>query len=319
MSYFFNILRTTKKHLIIPKIKKPPVIIIASRRGGSSLVSDMLSSQKGVWISNEPFAVLPAHPNYNLKQRLLPFKEHSQYFNLIGEELDKFKSYVSGLLSIEHRKLGTCINTKFPLITDRVCLKILNTPWMLEWYIENTNAQVIFFTRHPGSQAVSVLRQGWDFPVKAYFNKAHVLRDIFSEEQVEFGFEIIKNDNAWEVAILDWVVTTHVGRTSKKTKVIKTTYEHIVSHPDEFIADVMINTLGCDEVDKIRKTLSLPSGSSRLSTDKSISAIQSNNKSELLSLWRNHVDEKQLLAAQAILDKFDVKSYSMYENMPLVY
>lgn len=318
MGSFINALRTTKRHLLIRNITKKPVIIMASRRGGSTLVADIVSSQRGVWISNEPFAVLPYHPGYDLKRRLLPKREHTQFFALVNSELEQFQSYVFGLLNAQHRSLGTCINTKFPLITDRVCLKILNTPWMLEWFTKNTNADIIFLTRHPGSQAVSVLRQGWEFAVKVYFSRPDLLENIFSEKQINLGFDILKRGNVWEIAILDWIVCTHHGRTSNNPDLIKTTYENIVMEPEWFINNIMVNKFGFTETEKMRRIFNMPSGSSRMSTNNSIKAIQADNKSELLSLWRKKVDDKKIQEAQNILDQFDINSYSMYDNMPLI-
>jgi len=317
MEILLRLLRIAKQHILRPNVNKKPVIILASRRGGSTLVSNIISSQRGVWLANEPFAVFPSHPAYELKKQILPHKEHSQFFDLSDSELQKFQSYVSGLLNIKYRSLGTCAKTKFPLISDRVCLKILNTPWMLEWFIENIDAHLVFFTRHPGGQAVSVIRQGWDFPVKAYFNTPSTLTKIFSDKQISLGFDVLKRNNIWEVAILDWIVCTYHGRTSQNSKLIKTTYEDIIVKPESFINEIMVSKFGFLEIQEMYEVLKVPSMSSKMCTKSTIDAIQNNNKYSLLTLWRKNIDDEKLRIAQNLLEAFNVYTYSMYEDMPL--
>lgn len=307
-----------KQRLFRSNINQAPILIIANRRGGSTWIAESIANQKGVWYVNEPFAVLPSHQNYELKKSYLPVKEHSQYFHLDTKELDLFNNYLSLLFSADIRPLGYCKNPVFPFVINRSLLKILNAPWMLEWFLTQTNAMVMFLLRHPGAQAVSVLQQEWDFGVKAYFNRLDTLHDIFSNEQVKAGLDIIYHGDRWDMAILDWIITTHHGRTVKHGSLIKLSYEEVLLNQPAYMNNVLVEKLGFSDIENARKSLRNPSGSSRMCERSTIHQIKDNNIDYLVTKWRNHVSKKQLIRASEILEIFGVGTYSMYEPMPLI-
>lgn len=310
-------LRQLKAKWVRRNISEKPIIILASRRGGSTVLADVIASNRGVWFANEPFAVFPSHPDLALKQRLLPYREHSQYFDLEGHELEQFRNYVSGLLRAEYSSLGRCRRVKFPFHTNRVCLKILNAPWMLNWFLDNAKGDVIFLTRHPAAQALSVNRQEWDYGVRAYFSRPHALAKVFSSDQIAFGLDILNRNNKWEVAILDWIMTTHHGRASKDPRLIKVAYEHMVVNPTSFCEDILCRRLKLSELERMKARFGVPSNSSSLTTQSTLDAIAAGDKEKLLSDWTRQIGDEEKRTAQAILDRFNVVEYDMSHHMPL--
>lgn len=312
-----KILGNLKRRLLISKINQKPIILLACRRGGSTWIAEAIAAQKGVWFANEPFAVLPLHENYEQKKHFLPIKEHSQYFDLRENELISFLEYTNKLLRAEIYSLGSCKNPIFPLSINRVLLKVLNAPWKLDWFLTQALAQVIFLIRHPGSQALSVLRQNWDFGVKAYFNQLDSVHSVFTKDQVTAGLGIIKNGDQWDLAILDWVVSTHHGRNSSHKNLIKLAYEEIIVDQSSFLQDIIVEKLNFSDNKEVEKSLEKPSGSSFLSTQNSVDLIKDRNRDALISSWRSQVSREQLSRASAILELFEVDTYSMYEDKPL--
>ena len=312
-------LRALKANLIRTRISKPPILIFAARRGGSTMLADAIACNRGVWFANEPFAVFPGHQQFQVKSRYLPRLSHSQFFDLSAEEHQQFESYVGGLLEGNIRSLGTCRSAGARMLADRVCLKILNANWMLPWFVENSSCDSVFLTRHPGSQAVSVLRQGWGFGVEAYFDKPAALRRYFTPDQIEFGQGILASSDRWRKAILDWVIINAPGLFEKNdARVTRVAYEHLVLNVESFTEQVLIGKLGLEARDRMLMSFASPSNSSTLSMHETRDAIVEGKRKLLISRWLDEITPQQSIAAQEILDRFNVELYSMDDPKPNV-
>jgi hypothetical protein len=274
------------------------------------MLADAVAAHRGVWFANEPFAVLPGHPEYDWKRAQLPEVKHSHFFALQGEALDRFHRYVDGLLGARFRKLGTCRRTTFPLVADRVCLKVLNVPWMIDFFATETDAHVVSCIRHPAAQSLSVLRQGWQFPVEAYAMRSDALATRFSSDEVESVLRNAADGDDWRIAILDWVVTSQSLRRPGTPSVICTKYEDIVLNPEVFVDTVLIGQCGLTERQRMIATFGRPSGSSRMNEAAATRSILSGGKLDLIEGWRSKVTPDMARAGQAILDEFGVTEYS---------
>ena len=314
-----NTLRQAKARAIRRKISKSGIAIVSTRRSGSTLLADVIAANRGIWFANEPFAVFPEHPEFELKSRLLPPKEHSQFFQLSGDELERFETYTNGLLSAAYPQLGTCRRVKFPLLADRVCLKILNAPWMLDWFLAVPNCSTLFLIRHPGAQASSVLRQGWEFAVEAYFRSDEALQLYFNNEQIDLGNKVLRRGDPWEVAILDWIVLNTPGIRCQNPSLQFVYYEELVTNPLEFSEKVLNKGLDLCELRRMNSMFDVPSNSSMMSSKDTRLAIKSQDKTTLLSGWMSKIGNKDLDRAQTLLDRFEISLYSMREARPLAH
>ena len=281
------------------------------------MLADVVACNRGVWFTNEPFAVLPGHPGYDVKRATLPCREHSQFFSLSPEELTGFSLYVDMLLRIEDKTLGTCRRTLLPMRANRVSLKILNANWMLDWFIENTDCHAIFLTRHPASQALSVIRQRWQFGAEAYFREPQELCPYLSASQIELGLKILKRGDVWEIAILDWVILNHpLAITKQRHEINVVRYEDLIRDPAPFTRGVLNEELHLQDLKEMLATFNVPSNSSTMSRRDTKSAILEGRTDYLLNRWQDEVDEHQKRAAQRILETFEVSAYNMSSPLP---
>lgn len=310
-----SLLRTIKNYTLVYNPKARPVGIFGLRRGGTTMVSDAIWAHKGVWLANEPFAVLPNHPNFHRKKELLPETEHSHFFNLQSAELAQVADYFKKAASAEHRFLGTCKHPAMGVYIHRVCLKILNAPWMLDWVSENTDIRPLIILRHPAAQALSVLRQNWDFPLKAYAKDIDFLSQHFSTEQIETLHKVLASDNLWKIAICDWIINSHPLR-SKKHNDYRFYYEKIAFEPSVFLKDVIESLYGIQINPAMQQTFSKPSGSSKMSTDNTNKLIRDGNISALIGKWIDKLEKSDLKECQKLLDIFGVDAYTAYDPMP---
>lgn len=303
--------RAAKARAIRFRKAEKPIIVFALRRGGSTMVSDAIALNRGVWFANEPFAVLPPHPGYALKQRILPPREHSQFFALTPPEQDMVTRYMTGLLAAEFRELGTCRNTKPLLRADRVCLKILNTPWMVSHFAETTDARILPVLRHPAAQALSVIRQKWGFAVEAYHHARTRIEGSFSAAQWDCMDAVLAGGDPWKIAVLDYAVTSKHMREDHKDTLMR--YEDIVRAPEEFVDRVLVDSFGLEDRKGMIDSFLSPSGSSRMSQSNTKAAIRAGDKDVLLRRWMDKVDPDMAAAGQQILDIFEVDIYTMFD------
>lgn len=289
-----------------------PIIIFGLRRGGTTMVADAIAASPGVWFSNEPFAVLPAHPGYELKSRMLPSAPHSHFFELEGDAEERFRIYSDALLTASLPQLGTCRRTKFPLSADRVCLKVLNAPWMIGWFEREVDAHILPFLRHPGGQAISTIRQGWSFPIRAYLDRIDALEEHFSLQQKETLKAAWISEDKWRIAVADYVVSSKIIRERYGNRLVK--YEDVVADPRSFVETYLVGEFGLQDSEAMVASMLSPSNSSRMSLKDARDAISNRNVDAILNSWKTKVTQEMKQSGQEILDAFEVQEYSFFDD-----
>jgi hypothetical protein len=294
-----------------------PILVLGLRRGGSTMVSDAVIANRGVWFANEPYAILPAHPAYETKRRLVPPPRHSHFFDLDAAAEAPFARYTSMLLSARPADVGTCRRARFPLTADRVCLKILNATWMIDWFAARTDAHLLTVLRHPGAQALSVMDRGWGYPVEAYLERPETLERAFSPAQIDRLRSAAASGDPWETALADWIVTSHPLRRMGPETVLRWRYEDIVLDPGRFVREVLAGRFDLAEAAAMRAALLRPSGSSRLSTAEAKAAIDRRDAGRMVNGWWARTDADMRARGQAMLDAFEVGAYRFDAPMDL--
>lgn len=304
-----RLLRKAKARLLRFNSSHPPVLVMGLRRGGSTMVADAISANRGVWFADEPFAMFPGRSGFAEKSARLFVPMHSHFFDLTAQEQGLFSTFSQDLLGAQFRTMGTARHTLPGLLANRTCLKVLNTPWMLDWFAAETDAHIIAMTRHPGAQARSVLRQGWGYPTEAYLARPALLERVFGPARVKVAREIWESGDDWSRAVLDWVVTSHPLRNAHGKRVYRTTYEAVVDQPEAFIDAVLMQKCGLVDRDAMVSAILKPSGSSHLNTASATQSIAERNVDKILNGWRDKCSADELARGQEILDQFDVTEY----------
>lgn len=301
--------RLAKSHLIRFHRSAPAILVFGLRRGGSTMVADAVAANAGVWYSNEPFAVFPNRPGYQKRKSWLPHAKHSHFFDLGDQDLSRFSKFSEKLLRADIPEMGTARRTLPLLKANRVSLKILNAPWMIDWFAAETDSHILSVIRHPGAQARSVLRQGWQFPVEAYLERPGFVQKHFSADQIAFATDLMREGSDWERAILDWVITSHPLRSSHNSAVRKLKYENIVEDPKKFIQGTLQDRCSLSDEESMLKAILRPSGSSHLNTTAATKSIEDRNVDQIVNGWRRKTSKDELQSGQSILDKFEVEEY----------
>lgn len=280
------------------------------------MIADALAANAGVWYFDEPFAVFPTHHHYELKCRHLPQLPDSQFMHLSAEHLEQFGRYVDQLLNVRIRQLGTCRRTLPVLRAERVALKVLNAPWMLDWFVEHTDAHVLALLRHPAAQALSVIRQQWQSTTATFVDRAADLEAYFTAAQFDAARAALVANDAWKLAILEWIFTTEPLRRCTNPNVALIHYETVVREPETLVDDVLIGRCGLTDRAAMLEALGRPSGSSSRSTAATIAHISRGDRTKLTHGWVQYIKPDQAAEGQALLDLFEVTEFSMFEQAP---
>ncbi len=314
-----NIARSIKRKMLrYRQGERPNLCVLGIRRGGSTLLADMIAAQPGVWFANEPFAVFKNHQNAGVRlDRWLPELPHSQFFDLNNEQTEQFDRYV-GLLNRGAVPIGTARRARFPLTADRVCIKVLNAPFLADRFAEAHGMQTVFLTRHPAAQALSVLRQGWGYSAEAYFDKPGFLANYMTGKQIEFGQRILNDGSDWEKAIVNWWIENLYPLRHARQPAHIITYEKLTLEPEEWVKK-LCGSLQLDNADTMIAAANKPSNSSNMSTGDTVQQIADSNRVALITSWQNKVNREMAGKAQAILDTFGVNIYRIDDPMPTPY
>lgn len=294
---------------------RPNLCVLGIRRGGSTLLADMIAAQPGVWFANEPFAVFDTHINASARlDRWLPRLRHSQFFDLDDEQAARVELYIERL-NRGAIPIGTARRARFPLTADRVCIKVLNTPFLADLFAQKHGMTSVFLTRHPAAQALSILRQKWGFSAEAYFDKPEFLSKYMTGDQIELGGRLLAEGSDWEKAILNWWVENLYPLCHATSLTHVVTYEELTLKPERWVG-VLCESLKLEDPGAMLAVANKPSNSSNMSTGDTVKQIAGADRMGLVTSWRKKIDAEQSARAQAILDAFGVDGYRMDQPMP---
>lgn len=279
--------------------KEKNVVLFASPRGGSTWVMEMISSQPGYKICNEPFNVRSAYVS-----RHLGIDNYADLMNPANR--DVYATYLNGIIS--NRLRGKNISIKHPnhrFITNKIVFKMIHAGMdRLEWLEDNFHSKIVILTRHP----IPTSRSRKVFPLLELFDRT-ALREKFSDEQLRHIDKVRETGSHLEKGVTAWCIHFSIPFNSLRESWVLTSYEEAVVHSDEFVT-YMIESMGFSRPDIIKKNMNRPSSSSDQSSSNRQKLLSDNaNRRKLISDWRNKIDEAEEKDLMGILELFNLDVY----------
>lgn len=316
-SYILTLARKAKKSQISYRQGElNNIAVCATIRGGSTLLADMLAAQRGMWFSDEPFALRNRQYLGPLLQKKIKIHSNKdcRFFDLSDSETKEFISYTKKINKLKIRP-GTSRKTKIFLRADRACFKILRCSWLVDTF-ESQGMQVLFIVRHPAAQSLSVMRLGWQYSAEIYFQRIDFLAQYFSGDQIDYGLRILSEGSDFQKAVLSWICDVIYPLKFSNKISSKIFYEDLISQKENSI-DNLCSQFSLYEPAAMKRILSQPSGSSIFSTGDINKKITVGDSNSLLSEWCKYLDESERELGQEVLECFDVGIYSMYSTTPI--
>ena len=259
------------------------IFLFALRRGGSTLLAEAIAGEPGVCFFNEPLACFKEHKEYEERITWLPLLPDSQFFDLSSNHQQKLEIYIKNLLMGNLLQLSNSTKPKFFLKTNRVLMKILNAPFLVDWFSNIQPCQIIFLSRHPASQTLSVLRNKWSWSAVTYFSNVEFMSKYFTSYQISFGQSILSEATEWEKGILNWIIETYFPLYLTKSEVFHVTYEELVLNNLKIMSNIRNYLKLNRHLSNICKTFDKPSSSSIMSDNLSIQMLEKGNRNFLIN------------------------------------
>jgi hypothetical protein len=287
--------------------------IWGSRRGGTSIFSELIGTSGHIREIDQPFDSFRTDSlSFRCRKRLLLDKAMCQYFDLSEDEWESILAYLSSLTRGGHRNAYP-MALSFSRNTQTV-FKILNAPFLADQITEALNLSSIHLTRHPISQALSVMRNQWGLTYEPYVSSRWIRERFLNAPQVQKVDAIHHSGSMLEKYVLNWVFENlYLLRDSKRMQ-LRVAYEHLVVRPEE-VASQLDESLGL-HVDV--SVLARPSRSRERSTNSKNRAILGADKSALISSWMSEVSTAEIKCVQDILDVFEIETYIAHDPMPIL-
>ena len=287
-------------------------MIFATRRGGSTLLAEFVSkNSRKVRMIDQPFDVFPKGDfisDFRIKK--LPEKIKSQFFELSGEERIEVGRYIDELLNggLKNYENGRY----FSIYKNRTVLKIVNASYLGRWIYKEKCGKCIFLSRHPGAQVQSILRNTWGLTYDAYLSNRGWCDEYLTSRQLDLSVYIDKKGSYFEKCVLNWVYENLYFLKFASFDFLHVNYEDLLldsAHVAHLLSIFLDDSYSGTE-------MSRASRSTKFSDKNTTEAIQTQDKSYLISKWSKCFSVEEKARGQEILDIFKITHYSFTSIYP---
>ncbi len=289
------------------------VFIHSLPRSGSTWLMELILTQPGFMSCNEPL---------NLRKEAVRDQLGMYDWAELHDTNNKSRiyEYFEGIQSGRlrdprfHRRMP--FSTFYRPITHRIVFKIINAgEEHINWLASTFNGGIVFLLRHPVPVALS----------RALLPKLRVIlttdvRHLLSDSQLRFSANLMRTDNHFSLALLDWCIRNAIALKSRTDDWTVVTYEQLVQDPVP-VVDTLTKRLHLPKPNRILKRLSVASRSTRLSDPRTRDVLHSGQNADkkrwLLEKWRQQTSESDLDIANELLDIFELSDiYNAKEALP---
>ena len=291
---------------------KPNIFLFGTPRSGSTLLMELICSQKGVKYCDEPLnlrntAVQKAIGFDNWKFSL-PFPDRKKIY----------KDYFSKITRGNWPFLNpNPFKKDYHFFTDRIVFKILHGGEdLIDWFRSTFRADVIYLVRHP--IAVTLSRK--QYPRLPFFLENEIFCSILSDMQIKASRQILIDGDDFEKGILSWCLQNyHQLKISNRENWVVVSYEQLVIEPERVIR-FLKQRLQLAEEHKMMDRIKVPSRTTKLSDAKTKMVFSDNQFADkqkwLVEKWNEKVTQDQVTKAFEILDTFLINTYGISSTYP---
>lgn len=281
------------------------IFIFSSPRSGSTWLMEIINSQTDFKYVNEPLHT-NRHKGYltNIKPT---WAEIYSGFDREYDFLNFFRKINNDKLFVGQQKLKHMYKGEFDYNTNRKVFKILRAKDLINKFEDEFEITVVYLLRHPISVALSLVKEDMENRSVYYLNNKKYMHDFFSQDQIDYSFDILKNGSKFEERILQWCLENVPPlKYLNSTKWVIVSYEELVVNEKETLKK-LYNQLNLNDLDSMLKQIKKPS---RTTEDKkSKELINKRNKESLIKKWENEITNLERKKAFQILNEFGIDVY----------
>lgn len=318
-----RLIAETSKYLIryliqIPsyykKSSKPHIFLFSTRRGGSTLLRDIIYSQKGFNFIDQPFDLT----QYNWNVRRLPQVKLGQFITLTPAEQEQVKAYVHGILDRKYvfRSQWQFWKGGYHWSWERYVVKILSAKSLIHWFEDTfpTEIQIVYMTRHPVPTSLSIIKRNWELTTNAYLENEWFVDTQLSNVMLSLIQQIIRSGTELEKHTLNWCLENLIPlRSWRISGWLTVSYERLLTDP-YYSIQRLAQVLNLSEPEKMLSTLAIPT---RTALSDSKQKIISNGAQARLNTWQKQVDSRTIVKLNNLLEAFEIDLYNADSVIPI--
>jgi hypothetical protein len=293
------------------------IFLFGSRRSGTTLLMEVLAANRGVKYTDQPFSL---HTATALQRDYLVHFNRGLVLDLDAEERRLFCAYVEDLRS---GRLHVNENSRFwrreyDRQTDRLVFKVTDAPCQAPLVSRALDAEVIVLFRHPISQSLSCLRNGWPPQPRVFLANAWFRETFLNAALVERCESILEGEDALARHVLGWCLENlaFVRQLPRHREWWMITYEHFTQHA-EAVIEQWSAPLDLPDTEEMRSLARRPSKSTRrLSATHRQRSIVRGDSQAILGSWRKSVNDETERRLMSIVEMFGIDLYRYGDVMP---
>lgn len=298
---------------------KPPILLFSSRRSGSTMLMEAIAANRDVLSMGQPFASYSAS-SVQLKHMLSFLQPHGHLIYPDDEARKQMLDYFDLLL---HGQLIVGApwrfwHHSFRLSSTRVALKILAAKGVIETLASHSGGSVVFSTRHPIPQSLSLMRNHWGLTLQAYLGNMRFVEQELSQQQHDLCMDVMNGTSVLQKYVLNWILENLMPLRAmpRHPEWLYIAYEHCVLDAEKSLQKLQQH-LQLQSVEKMYAAIRKPSRSSKkASTDATKEKILRQDQAYLVNRWRKDVSEEEERQAMRLLEAFELDLYRYAEDIP---
>ena len=303
------------------------IVILGFGRSGTTWIGDIVSKITGKLILFEPI-----HPS------VMDNSERFSYSTITDEESsEELKNFYSDVLNKRWRKMWLLRNhvsdrlenvpTEFLDLLWKECsiagFKEIRANFLIDWYIKNLNAKIVFIIRHPVATIASIKGRpnfwefGWPGTYELFLEKT-IYNDFYKNHVVNNYREVVKRAKTdVERAAVMWGITHIIALPElERLGLPLFYYEDFYSYPFPS-ARSLFKYLGYGRVDVHPAHLFTPS----MTTLKTVHGIgileEALARKGIAFFWQDKITAKEVDEIMEVVKSFDIILYDKEKLYPI--
>ncbi len=284
------------------------IVIFSIPRSGSTWLMELIKTQDGFKICNEPL---------NIREPIIAEALGIGNWNeLYSEEFSRnILQYFVEIVNGKHKYLnGNPLREFYRPISTRIVFKVINGGELIINEISKAaNARVIYLLRHP--IPVSLSRRL--LPRIEVLSSENIIQHLDSEER-NLARKLRSVDSHIILATLSWCIQTKLALNNANDDWTILTYEQLVLNPDP-IVDYLAKKYNLSSKERIVLRLRKPSAVTVQSDPGTKEDILNSEGIELINKWRTQISPDTESQIYEILEVFGLNIYDRFTSTPLKY
>lgn len=303
---------------------RPNIAVFGSRRSGSTLLMQVIASNRGIKSVDQPCSVFSASAH---QLRQLPIRDCGQLHHPNAQEQEMLHAYFGAIThgDLHVNEPWRFWSRDFHWRSDRIVFKLTDAHGAATWLTDSFGWQPVVLLRHPLSQSLSVMSLnlqkdpgGWHSRAPGFFRSEEYGRAYLDERQLARCHDVWDRGSDLDRHVLGWILENLPLLRAMETRPDWpfVSYEAMVLEPEAVIG-ALARALDLEAEDRMLAGIAEQSRSvRRLSQADRQKAIRERDRGALLGSWRRRVSAEDERRCFDLVEAFGIDLYRAGEDAP---